>query len=476
MNIKKKNNSINRKILGYLIIFSISILLLLWLAQTFFFNIFYEKYQIKYLDQIAGEIHKFDNTSIFNQIENLSLDNDICLQYIDNYGNNYYYNNKTSSCLLGKDSNINKYILEIKQSKEDVQAKKLIDANKRESLLYGVKVETGYIFIFSTLDDVGTTTSLLKGQLIYITIIAIILSIIVSAFLSRKISEPITAITNKAQELARGNYDIEFSTVGIDEIDDLAHNLNYMKMEVSKTDQYRRDLMANVSHDLKTPLTMIKAYAEMIRDITYKDDVKRNEDLNIIIDETDRLNILVNDILELSKLQSNQDNIKLEVFDLVKLTKEILKRYEIIKETENYQINLHSPNKAMIKADKKRINQVMYNLINNAINYTGDDLTVDINIINQKNTYLVEVKDSGKGIAKEDINNIWNKYYKKEKNHKRNIVGTGLGLSIVKNILENHKFTYGVKSQINKGTTFYFIVPKIKQQKNFTLTSPNLHK
>ena len=112
---------------------------------------------------------------------------------------------------------------------------------------------------------------------------------------------------------------------------------------------------------------------------------------------------------------------------------------------------------------------------NDSIIHTGDNLTVRINIVDKKSYYLVEIKDTGKGIDKEDIENIWDKYYKKEKNHKRNVIGTGLGLSIVKNILENHKFTYGVKSIKNKGTTFYFEIPKRKEQKNFTITSHNLH-
>ena len=220
--------------------------------------------------------------------------------------------------------------------------------------------------------------------------------------------------------------------------------------------------MANVSHDLKTPLTMIKAYAEMVRDINYDDIEKRNNKLNVIIDETDRLNILVNDILELSKLQANATTLEIEKFDLVKELNNILKRYEIIKETENYEFIVNTPDKVLIEADKKRINQVLYNLINNAINYTGSDKKVYITIVENKKDYHIEIKDTGKGIAKEDINNIWNKYYKKDKNHKRNVVGTGLGLSIVKNILETHNFKYGVKSTPNKGSIFFFDIPKCK--------------
>ena len=114
----------------------------------------------------------------------------------------------------------------------------------------------------------------------------------------------------------------------------------------------------------------------------------------------------------------------------------------------------------MVKADKQKLNQVIYNLINNAINYTGKDKTVTINIKKEKDSYLVQIEDTGKGIKEEEIPFIWNKYYKNEKNHQRNVVGTGLGLSIVKTILERHQFKYGVESAKNKGTIFYFYVKK----------------
>ena len=283
---------------------------------------------------------------------------------------------------------------------------------------------------------------------------------IISIFLSQKIADPIINITSKAKRIADGDYDVYFEESGIAEIDDLSKTLNYMEKEVSKTDEYRRDLMANVSHDLKTPLTMIKAYAEMVRDISYNDTERRNKHLNVIIEEADRLNYLVNDILELSKIQANKTELNLEEFDLVAELENILKRYDIIKETENYKILTEIPNRAIVKADKKKINQVLYNLINNAINYTGDDLTVKIKIRENKKNYLVEVIDSGKGIKSEDLINIWDKYYKKEKNHKRNIVGTGLGLSIVKGILEAHNFKFGVRTKLKKGTNFYFYINK----------------
>jgi signal transduction histidine kinase len=120
------------------------------------------------------------------------------------------------------------------------------------------------------------------------------------------------------------------------------------------------------------------------------------------------------------------------------------------------------PEKAMVLADKNKINQVIYNLINNAINYTGEDKKVVIKVIDREKSYLVEILDTGKGIKTSDLPYIWDKYYKNEKNHKRNVVGTGIGLSIVRNILEQHKFKYGVRSKKGKGATFYFEIVKSK--------------
>lgn len=413
------------------------------------------------MNELVEKIISIDNTNVIESMDDITLDNNICLEYMDYYGNTYYYNNKISSCLLGHNKIIDKELIKFKQSGEETSFEKILNPiNNSVSLLYGIKKGNGYIFLFTSLEDIGTTTSLIKNQLIYVTLLAILFSIVIAMFLSRRIAKPISDMTKNAKILADGNYDVEFTTTGIKEIDELANTLNYLEQEVSKTDEYRRDLMANVSHDLKTPLTMIKAYAEMIRDITLDNKEKTKENLNVIIDETDRLNILVNDILELSKLQNNQETLNIEKFDIVELISDILKRYQIIKETENYNLILESPQSIIVKADKKRISQVIYNLINNAINYTGDDLKVTIRITENQKDCKIEITDTGKGIDEKDLPNIWNRYYKKEKNHKRNVVGTGLGLSIVKNILEQHNFKYGVNSIKNKGTTFYFQIKK----------------
>ena len=330
------------------------------------------------------------------------------------------------------------------------------DDKQVAALLYGLKNNNQYTFLYSNLEDISDFTLIIKQQLMYVCFLGIFVAVTISIFLSTKLTDPIAEITKKAKKLGNGNYNVEFKESGIKEIDELAQTLTQAQKEMAKTDELRRDLMANVSHDLKTPLTMIKAYAEMIKDISYKDRKKMNEHLDIIVDETDRLTVLVNDILDLSKMQSNADTLKLEKFNLAEEIKSIINRYQIIKETEQYTFNVEMPEEIWIKADKKKINQVIYNLINNAINYTGDDKQVTIRVTKQKRSYLVEIIDTGKGIKEEEIPYIWDKYYKSDKKHQRNVVSTGLGLSIVKQILELHDFEYGVKSVLKKGSTFYF--------------------
>ncbi len=462
MNIEKKFKSIKYQALIYIVVFMITLVLFLWLFQTVFLSVFYERYQIKTINNIALEIYNTSSRDLDTTLTNIVYNNSVCIELLDKDGKGKGYNLLSSACLLGREnSGIEKYKNTIMESGEDLKGIKLVNPDyDSNAILYGIKTGGKYVFVFSMLENVDRTSSLLNGQMVYIIIITIIIAILIAFFLANKISLPIEKITKQSRKMANGDYNVEFSKNGIKEIDELADTLTYLEKEVSKTDEFRRDLMANVSHDLKTPLTMIKAYAEMVRDISYNNPEKRDEHLNIIINETDRLNVLVNDILVLSKIQATEEELQIEEFDLIKEINEIVSKYTIIKETENYEIICTMPKKAMVHADKKKINQVIYNLINNAINYTGKDNKVTINIKEEKHAYLVEIIDTGKGISKEDLKHIWDRYYKKEKNHKRNVVGTGLGLSIVKNILESHHFKYGVDSKINKGTKFYFKICK----------------
>lgn len=465
INLKLKRNSLKVKVWFYLIIFSVTILAFLWVFQILFLNTYYEWVKTKDMSHVADKILASKGSVNYEDLfDSIAYDKGVCVEIIQNGLLVYSSNNFNRGCLYetGPNPSIS-YKWEFINS--GLTKKSYIAINPRfsnKTLIYGVRFDNNtYGFINASLEPLDATIMILKNQLIYVTIVVLILSFLIAYFISRKIASPIIKINNAAKKMANGEYDVVFTTdENIAEMNELAQTLNYARDELDKTDELRRELMANVSHDLKTPLTMIKAYAEMVRDLTYNNKIKRDNNLNVIIEETDRLNILVNDILDLSSMQSKIINFKYEEFDLTDLVNNILKRYDILKEKEGYNFIFEYKNQAIVSADKQKIEQVIYNLVNNAINYTGKDKKVEIRLTSKDNLYLVEIIDTGKGIDSKNIHLIWDKYYKVDKNHKRNTVGTGLGLSIVKNILSLHQFNYGVISTRRKGTIFYFEIKK----------------
>ena len=448
--------------------FSCFILLFLFFMQILLLNYFYEIYKTNQLSDVINNL-KITKDLDIHKLEDIAYEYGICISVYNDGKIDIVSNMYNQGCLIGDSKTGTDYVKSFVESGKTEST--AIFNNKRfnnktlvKALKYNDKV---YIFLNSSIQPLDASIRLLKSQFLYISLIILSVSLIIGYFISRLISKPIVDISKEARKLADGNFNVKFSTDSkIDEIAELASTLDLAKNELSKTDELRRDLLANVGHDLKTPLTMIKAYAEMIKDFENMSVQKKNENLNIIIEETDRLNVLVSDILDLSKLQANTYELKIEEFDLDKLIRDVIKRYYILIDSEGYEFIYENEESIMVMGDKKRIEQVVYNLINNAINYTGDDKKVYIELVNDKKKVTVKIRDTGKGIKKEDIKYIWNKYYHNEKKHKRNAYGTGLGLSIVKTILDSHNYKYGVDSKINKGTTFYFEINKANKSKS----------
>ncbi len=429
------------------------IVLFLWLFQVIFINKYYELSKTDQIKKTTLEIIRNYDEDV-DYLDKISYEDNVCIEIVKNRMTIYSSNESNRGCLISNYQYKNDFFDSDVNEKTYKLINPLFDT---KTLIYAKKYNDDItIFVNASLEPLDTTISILSNQLIIVTIIVSLLAFVIGYFISKRISKPIEKMNKNALKLANGDYNFKFDNNSkISEIDELADTLNYAKNELEHTDELRRDLLANVSHDLKTPLTMIKGYAEMIRDLNYNNEEKRNANLNVIIEESERLNVLVEDLLTLSKIQANKDTINKEEFDLVALINNVIKRYSIYKEIEGYVFELNMPDEVIINADKKKIEQVIYNLINNSINYTGKDNKVIINVIKGKKI-RVEIKDTGKGIKKEDLPHIWEKYYHSKKKHKRNVIGTGIGLSIVKTILESHNFKYGVISKLNKGTTFYF--------------------
>ena len=303
-----------------------------------------------------------------------------------------------------------------------------------------------------------STIKILKTQLEVTSIIALLFTLVISYAIARNISRPIVQLNASALELARGKFDTVFSGKGYREIEQLSDTLNYTASELGRVEKFRRELLANVSHDLRTPLTMIGGYAEMMRDIPGEN---TPENLQVIMDETHRLTEFVNDILDLSKLQSGMEHLEPETVNLTELLESIRTRYVSLTKNDEYHIELQAEEEVSVRCDENKISQALYNLMDNAVNHTGADKTVILRQKVSERSVRLEISDSGDGIPPDELPYIWDRYYRAEGAHKRSVVGSGIGLSIVKSIFEAHKLLYGVESTAG-GTTFWVEFKRVK--------------
>lgn len=329
-----------------------------------------------------------------------------------------------------------------------------------ENIVYVRTVQTqnasAVIYICTSLYPVDSTVSTLKIQLICVTVIMVFLSFVIAIIISRAISNPIINLNKSAKVLAKADYSTTFSAGGFREISELSDTLNSTAAELGKVDRLKSELIANISHDLRTPLTLISGYAEMMRDIPGENN---EENLQVIIDETQRLSSLVSDVLDLSKIQSGSQTFAFSRFSITEAVRSIMVRYSKFIEQGGYSIVFEPQCEVFVYADEMRISQVIYNLLSNAVHYTGEDKTVVIRQIFDGQLVRIEIIDSGEGISQDNIELIWDRYYKVDKEHRRSQIGTGLGLSIVKGILHQHNAQFGVESALGTGSTFWFALP-----------------
>lgn len=324
-----------------------------------------------------------------------------------------------------------------------------------------------FLYLSASMQEHLDLESGLRWMSVITALVAVVLAFVVSAFVAASITRPVTEVTTRAQELARGNYDIRFrKDYFCAEIRELSEALDHARSEIAKADTMQKELIANVSHDFKTPLTMIKAYASMIIEISGENKKKRDANAKVIIDECDRLTMLVSDLLDLSKLRAGVNGEEQRtVFDLSEEVRAVTERFSYLCETEGYVLETQIEDGLYTEANKERIAQVFYNLIGNAVNYTGEDRRVRVKLYRKGENARFEVIDTGKGIPADEVDTIWDRYYRSGASHKRPVSGTGLGLSIVKNILLQHGCPFGVISEQGKGSCFWAEFPPPGEQK-----------
>ena len=470
--LKKKISKlrIQQKVLLYLLGFIGIILCLFYLAQVVFLKDFYTFIKEHDVKQATEQIKSsLQNGYDYEQIQEIASSQDFCVYtYGAETDDEPYYIAAIAGNFRACPSQpllLDRYeqlYLKARASESGTATiimndKSADDGNVMRNMTSASIVNSAdgnqYIFFVNTiLTPVQSTISTLQTLFFVISLIVIAMAIALAYYLSRKIASPIRTTNEQAKQLALGNYEVRFDNHEYVEIDELNETLNYATRELKKVEDLRKELIANMSHDLRTPLTMISGYGEMMRDIPGENNA---ENVQVIIDEADRLKNLVNEILDMSKLQVGVQSLEITQFDIVSQVKQICQRIEKMLKGE-FEIHLEEIDSVWIDGDEIKLMQVIYNLITNAINYSGERKEIMIHQRVENDKYYFAVQDYGVGISKEMLPYVWDRYYKGNKVHVRAKVGSGIGLSIVKGILELHKAEYGVDSEEGKGSTFWF--------------------
>ena len=457
------------------------LLVSLWLFQVRLLAYFYQKEKFEEIKEIAGELECCLSAENLDEIvEQQAKEHGVCVRVFEIRGNDAVGvadADVTSNCVIhhlpsdllsdlyesARDnggSYDKRFEFDSEAEGEEGRFPGFPRIGKTLNALHVRLVQSEGVWYLFMLDceltPVDAIIKTLETQFIWVACILLVAIFLLAFFLSRIVVKPLTEITQKAGRLAAGEFEVDFSGSGYREVQELADALTYASKEIGMTGRLQRELIANISHDLRTPLTMIKGYSEMMRDIPGENSP---ENVQAVIDETTRLSELVNDLLDLSKLQSGVRKPAYSVFDFTETVRDTLGRYDMLIRHQGYRIEASLLEGVRVDADRTMILQVIYNLINNAINYTGESRTVRVCESVQNGCVRLSVSDDGEGIPPEQIGEIWDRYYRVDREHKRAVMGTGLGLSIVKSVLEAHGAHYGVESAVGVGSVFWFELP-----------------
>ena len=454
--------------------FTLAMLAVLWLLETVFLDSIYREIRLNEIQRAEKQCESMlEDDDFYPKLVKAARSGNFCAIIADRNGVLYSVD-VLPSCVIHRMSGYNydyfsglarsnggEYLLRVTFDQEE--SSEYSDRGIAESIIYSKITERDgkelCIILNAEAEPITATVTTLRVLLLVVTVIFLLVSALLAAFLSRSLSRPLVILTRKSRYLGRPDAP-DFRTAGYREVAELGDTLENASSELSKNDRLQKELVANVSHDLRTPLTMIAGYAEMMRDIPGEN---TPENAGIIVEESRRLSTIVTDALDVSRIQSGSEPIVPETFDLTRDARDIVDRFSRLTEHEGYDITCVIPDaEALVNADRMMISRVIYNLINNAVTHTGEGRRVLVTEEIRPGAVRILVEDDGPGIPDQELDSIWDRYYKVDKSHARAAVGSGLGLSIVKTILSLHHAVYGVESAVGSGSIFWFELPLVR--------------
>ena len=468
----------------YLVLFVMFVIALLWLFQIVLLDDFYRWDKTNQVRAASDTlVNNIDNERLNHLVDRLAEENDVCILLLDENGRVLYSSEDIRFCLIHRmnnrdlngwlsaapeDGSVLTELFNVRFPQPDQYNSRFFrgevpptESSQRQSLLCARQVtmadgSVNYLLLNAIITPLDTTVSTLRSQLLFITGAVLLGALLLAIFIAKRVTRPIVETNAAARSLSHGEYQPPEHGSAYREMAELNGTLALAAEELAQVEHLQRELIANISHDLRTPLTMIGGYAEVMRDIPGEATPKN---LQTIIDESMRLTSLVNEVMDFSKLQAGGVAMESVSFALTDSINAIVGRVSKLTEKDGFTICYEPQEQLWAQGDPRRIEQVVYNLLGNALTYTGDDKQVMITQERRGEAVRISIQDSGKGISPEELPLIWNRYYRTKETHRRAIIGSGLGLSIVRSILELHGANYGVDSQPGEGTCFWFELP-----------------
>ncbi len=317
------------------------------------------------------------------------------------------------------------------------------------------------LFLYTPIFGITKTANAIQNLLFYSIIASFALAAIFAFFLSRNLTKPISNISSAAQSFANGNYASRTTARGTDEIGKLGQTFNTMANALESIEKNRREFFSTVTHELKTPIAAIQALTETILDGLANTAEKRDRYLNTILDETTHMNHLISELLNLEKLESGQLSFHYQTIDLLDFFTSMKEKYTPLLRTKNLSLIIDSPPELKtMHTDPNRLEQILTNLISNAIRHSLKDAIITIKLVDYMNTITIAVIDHGEGIPAEHLPFIWDRFYRVDRARSRSEGGTGLGLAITQQLVEGMAGTITVTSIPYTKTTFLLTLPK----------------
>ena len=484
--------SVRVKLFLTLSLIIIGIIIFLVLVNNFVFGQFYLYSKQTALKSVYETVNNYYNNGeigdLSNELERIAVKNNFDILIRDDQNVNVYTSNKDFFSTFGQmnemTSRFNTGDGEIIEENKDFVISRIKDTkNGLTYILLAATLDNGYLlYIRIPINSIQESVKISNNFLYLMAGFAILIAAVIVSYVTRKFTDPILELNSIAKKMSNLDFSHKYRTTDTDdEINNLGKSINLMSDKLEKTikqlretnielekdieeksklDEMRKSFISDVSHELKTPIALIQGYSEGLLENVNSDEESRKFYAEVILDETNKMDRLVKQLLELMKLEYGKREFNDTEFNIVEVEKEVIRKSKVMLEEEKVEIEFNTPEEIEVIADDFYIEQVVTNYMTNAIKHVEEvngkklikiENTVDVD----KNKVRVKVFNTGKQIPEEHLNRIWNRFYKIDASRNRNNGGTGIGLAFVKAIMNNYKNNYGV---INKddGVEFYF--------------------